>query len=220
MFLDIKKIDYWKILVCIVLLVLFFVFGIYVGRSTIKQKTETVIEYVQGEKVVDTVYFDRPYKIIEPIDTLDVLKGIIADGKFFEMFPEKVRDSIVYVTKEDTTKIMRDWATKREYCGVLFDNDYEGRFEYEIDVQYNKLGCLMYEFIPIEKVVTSNTVKVKKYSPFVGFGVSTDSHITGSVGMFINDSWGMSVNGRYNMDYQTIEYAPKYSVGLMVYKKF
>lgn len=220
MFFESDKDDFSKILLYIISFMLLFTCGFYLGRRTTELETKTVVEYVQGETITDTVYFEKPYMVIEPIDTLDILKGCIADGKFFDLFPEKVRDSIVYVTKEDTTKIMRDWATVRKYGGVLFNNEFDGKFSYEATVQYNELGKLEYEFTPIRQTVTTNTIKVKKYSPFIGFGVYTDANIVGNIGLFVDDSWGISINGRYNVNYSTTNEGVKYSIGLMAYKKF
>lgn len=213
-----KKNIITAIIIFVVSFILGFVYGWIQNKNRYIYKVET--EYVQGESIIDTVYFEKPYKVVEPIDTADIITQCVRDGVFFHLFPEKVRDSIIYVTREDTTKIMADWASKKYYDGTLFDDNERGKFTYDIEVQYNELKNMDYSFTPVQKVVTNNVTKVKRYSPFVGLGVSTNSSLSGALGVFIDDSWGASINGSYMIQYRENEPLTKYNVGLMVYKKF
>lgn len=194
----------------------------WMERYGVRYKVETKVEteYIYADPIIDTVYFDRPYKVVEPIDTADIISQCVRDGVFFHLFPEKVRDSIIYVTMEDTTKIIADWASKKYYEGTLFEDNERGKFTYDIEVQYNTLKKMDYSFTPVQKVVTNNVTKVKKYSPFIGLGVSTNNSLNGALGVFIEDSWGASINGSYAIQNRENEPFTKYNVGLMVYKKF
>jgi hypothetical protein len=175
--------------------------GFYFGRTTVKVKTKIEVEYIKGDTIKDTLYFPKPYKIIQPIDTLSVIQQCIKDGIYQELWPEKTITKYIEITKEDTTKIMNDWASKRFYDEVLFNNDTIGMCRVKGEVQYNRLQLLGYEYEPITKNINETQYKVKLVSPFVGGGLMTNPwdkqrnpmiNLTG--GIFIKEKIGLQVN--------------------------
>ena len=105
-----------------IILVLALVFiGFYFGRSTVPVKTETKTVYIKGDTIRDVIYEPKPYKVNIPIDTISIIKQCIKDGIYQELWPEKTVTEVIEITKEDTTKIMVDWATKRIYDETIFD---------------------------------------------------------------------------------------------------
>ena len=166
------------------------------GRKTIKPGKPDII-YVPG----DTIEVDKPYpvpvEVHKPADTLNIILACIKSGKYYEFFPERVRDSIIYVTKEDTTAVLRDWATERVYEEKMFDIDTVGTAIVRAKTQYNRLTWIGTTFTPVTKVVT-NQASVKKYSPFIGAGITTQPTVTSQVGMFFEDKYGFSALYQYD----------------------
>lgn len=218
--IDFRTINWWKVIVIAGIMTLCGYLGYQYGENKYTRCELKQIIYRHGTTVKDTVYFDKEIEIIHPVDTARIIEQCVYDGKFYELFPEKVKDSIIIVTKSDTTKIMADWASTRTYKSNLFDIDTVGRFDYDIEVQYNELKKFSYSFIPIQKTtITDNTI-TKRYSPFVGAGLSMNNSINVVGGLFFNDSWGFSVNARYNVDNMKYDGLPKYDFGVNVIKKF
>lgn len=175
--------------------------GFYFGRATMNVKPTVEIEYIKGDTIRDTLFFPKPYKVILPIDTLSIIQQCIKDGIYQELWPTKVITNTIEITKEDTTKIMTDWATKRIYNETIFNSDSLGTCNIEAQVQYNRLQLLNYEFQPVTKITTETIYKVKLFSPFVGGGIMTNPwdeqrtpilNITG--GIFIKEKIGLQVN--------------------------
>lgn len=210
---------YWKITLIILGIIGLFLFGIYVGKKTFKPQIIEHTEYITLPAQTDTV---PPIIIKEKIDTGKLIKQCIKDGIYQELFPEK----IVYITdtveldKTDSTKIMQDWITKREYEATLFDVDTLGKCSIKTVVQYNRLGDINYTFSPIQKQSTKTEVVTRKYLPFIGGGITTFPSIGVEAGLFINQSYGFAVDGSYYFNPNKIEGLPKYSVGLKVFKMF
>ena len=187
------------ILSLLIILGLFGV-GFYLGRKTIKTDTKIVTEYIKGDTIRDTLYYPQPIKIIEPIDTLNIIKQCIKDGIYSELWPEKVITEYIEVTKQDTTKIMNDWATKRLYSETLFQNDSIGSCIVDAEVQYNRMKLIGYNYTPITKQVTETIYKTKLFSPFMGGGYlinpweeKRNPIITLNGGVFIKEKYGLQI---------------------------
>jgi hypothetical protein len=187
------------ILSLLIILGLFGV-GFYLGRKTIKTDTKIVTEYIKGDTIRDTLFYPQPIKIIEPIDTLNIIKQCIKDGIYSELWPEKVITEYIEVTKQDTTKIMNDWATKRLYSETLFQNDSIGSCVVNAEVQYNRMKLIGYNYTPITKQVTETIYKTKLFSPFVGGGYlinpweeKRNPIITLNGGVFIKEKYGLQI---------------------------
>lgn len=197
--------------------------GFFVGRMSKKiSKPEKIIEYIPGETVTDTLYKERIVKITEkePVDTVDLIKRCVADGKFYDLFPYKKYDTTIVLDKGDSTAIMMDWATERTYAGILFNSDTLGRCDYTALVQYNELKSLGYEYTPMQKSTTTETFLVKHISPFVGVGISLFPSVKAEFGIYIDDSWGFAIEGRWYPRSNEIQGLPQYDIGLGLYKKF
>ena len=211
--------NWWKIALIIVGIVGLFILGIYIGKKTTKPQIIEHTEYITLPPQTDTI---PPVIIKETVDTANLIKQCIKDGIYQELFPEK----IVYLTdtitfdKTDSTKIMQDWVTKREYEATLFDVDTLGKCDIKTTVQYNRLGTINYTFTPIQKQTTTTEVVTRKYLPFIGGGITTFPSVGVEAGLFINQSYGFAVDGSYYFNPNKIEGLPKYSVGIKVFKMF
>lgn len=216
-----KKINWWKIAAVALVLLAFLTGGFFLGRAfTEPEYIEGPIKYIPSDPIHDTVSIDKPYKVVEPIDTASIIAQCVRDGIYYELFPERVRDSIIYVTKEDTTAILRDYAAEKYYSDVLFDVDTLGKCTVDTKVQYNRLMAMSYEFVPVTKTQTNTVVKTKKFSPFIGAGISTLPSVGVCVGGYISEKWGLQVEGQYNINPAGIENFPKYDLGMKVLRKF
>lgn len=200
-----------KLITYIVAAVVLIAIGFFIGRKTIKTVEPKPI-YEKG----DTVYVNKPYPVpvkeLIPADTADVIRQCIAEGKYFELFPEKVRDSLIYITPEDTSAILRDWATKRFYSETILDCDTVGTAKIDAIVQYNRLKDLSGTFVPVIKTVKE--YQIKKYSPFVKAGISTAPYANAGAGIFFNEKYGVSV------DYNYLWEDKKSAIGMSFYMKF
>lgn len=190
----------WKILFHIFMILGILISGFFIGRSTIKVKEITTIEYIKGDTIRDTLYYPKPYKEILPIDTLSIIKQCIKDGIYQELWPEKVITEYVEITKEDTSKIMKDWAIKRLYNENLFQNDSLGSCSVEAEVQYNRMRLIGYNYVPITKEITETKYLTKTFSPFVGVGYVTNPWddirnpiINLNGGIFIKEKYGIQL---------------------------
>ena len=164
----------WKWMFNILVILVLLTCGFFIGRCTMETKTIVNTEYIQGETKTDTIYQPKPYKVVEPIDTLSVIKQCIKDGIYKELWPEKVVTEYVEVSKADTTAIMKDWATKRYYSETLFSNESEGNCSVNAEIQYNRLKLVGYNFTPITKTVTETKYVTKKFEPFVSLSYLTN----------------------------------------------
>lgn len=133
---------------------------------------------------------------------MNVILSCIKSGKYYELFPERVRDSIIYVTKEDTTNVLLDWATERWYSEKVFDSDTLGTGVVNARVQYNRLTWLGSTFTPVQKVVITPQ-PLKKYAPFFGGGITTMPSFITQGGLFINDKYGFSALYMYDWNVKT-----------------
>jgi hypothetical protein len=144
--------------------------GFFIGRATIN--TKTVVKYVKGETVRDTITIFKP---IRETPTDEYPSEFVKTDTVYV-------DSIQYITsKLDSALIAKDFAIKREYHFNVFDNDL-GKFDAMPIVQYNKLSSFAYEFTPIQKQTT--IYKEKLFTPFVSVGYNTLGYIGAGIGMF------------------------------------
>ena len=196
------EINYWKLSFNILIVIILLTIGFFIGRKTINTEPTIKTEYIKGDIITNTLYEPVPYKVVEPVDTLNIIKQCINDGIYKELWPERVVTEYVEVevTKEDTTKIMNDWATKRLYSETLFNDNINGNCSINAEVQYNRLRVVGYDFTPITKVVTKETKVVKSYSPFVGINYLTNPwgeiknpSIQLNGGLYIKEKYGVQL---------------------------
>jgi hypothetical protein len=179
---------------------LLFGVGFYIGRKTVKiPKPDVEIVYEPGEPIIQEVPKPVPYKVVEPADTLNIIKECIANGVYSELWPKEVIHDVV-PTVVDTNKIIQDWAARRYYSEELFDIDTLGRCVVNAEVQYNRIDSLSYEYTPKIKTIEKVVYKSKKYSPFVGVGASinpwnevSNPMLELSGGMYYNDKYGLQL---------------------------
>ena len=214
-----KNTNYWKIGAIALLIALFFGGGFFLGRKTIKVTEKPHTVYIELPAIHDTIEKIEPVR--EKLDSANFINNCIASGKFTELFPEKVivKDSIIYLNDEDYRKITMDWATERVYEETAFNSDTLGKFDYTAKVQYNQLISFGYNYTPLQKQQEIVQNQIKHFSPFIGAGISTLPSLELDFGAFIDDSWGFSFNGRYNMRYEQMGIS-KFDVGIKVLKKF
>ena len=164
--------------------------GFFIGKG----KKETIeidkTVYVKGDTV--TVMRDSivPVNVYVMPDTFDIISDCVKKGIYAELFPEKVRDSIVYLTKSDTSEIVKDWASIREYEEELFNIDTVGVAKIYATTQYNRITYLNSTFIPYEK---ETFVERKKTAYFVGAGLTTDLSASAEIGALFKNNFGASV---------------------------
>ena len=177
----------FKIVSYIVLILGIFTAGFFIGRKTIDVGEPEII-YMPGDTVTVTVTDLVP--VNEKVDTANIINDCVKNGLFYELFPEKVKDSIIYLTltKEDTAKIFNDWATERIYNVPLFSIDTIGSASLTAKVQYNRLYDVNATFVPVVKQITQPK-KVKKYSPFIGGGITTFPTVSLQGGVFAEDKY-------------------------------
>ena len=187
-----------KILLYVIFGLLLIAAGFFIGRSMIKTKTVKVVKYVLSEPVIINKDSLVPVYVIKPVDTVNVIADAIKSGNFTDMFP--VRDHIVYVTKDDSTAVIIDWATERVYKETLFDIDTVGTEIVDFKVQYNRLQSINGTFTPVVKTITEETTVVKKFSPFIGGGITTAPELVVNAGIFFDDKYGVSALYEYNWE--------------------
>ena len=210
----------WKILFHIIVIIILFIGGLLLGRCTKKVQEKTKIEYIKGDTVREIIIKPVPELVQTPVDTVDIIKQCIKDGIYKDLWPERVVTKYIEVTKEDTTKIMKDWATKRIYDKTLFQIDSIGTFKLKAEVQYNRMQLLDYKYDPVYREITKTEYKVKTFSPFVGLGYLTNPWdeirnpiITVNGGLFIKEKYGVQLQYM-----RTLNSKNDYIGGSLIYK--
>lgn len=216
--MEITSINWWKVGFVALMFLAAVAVGFFLGRSTIEEQGEPIIKYLPGERIYDTTYVEKPIEVIMPVDTADIVAQCVRDGIYSELFPEKIK--YIEVTKKDTTEIMKDWAAVRKYEETIFNNDTLGVCKVSSEVQYNRLKYVGYEFQPVTKTVTVPVYKIKKFTPFVGIGVTTMPSASVEAGYFINQSWGLSVEANYNLYSVKDVDLPNWTFGVKFMKEF
>lgn len=145
--------------IVILILIVIFLAGIILGRSTIETKTKT--EYVKGETIRDTAYIPMPYseKKADKDNLIPIYKKDPEGKETTELDTTQSKDITIH-----------DWNLERKYSDLVFDNE-KGKLLYDITVQNNKLSKFNYTFTPIQKVTT--TTKEKIFQPYVSASYST-----------------------------------------------
>lgn len=195
--------EQWKYIFNVIVIIGVLLFGFFLGRKTIKDPEPKVkIEYVKGDTITDTITVSVPYKVETPIDTANIIKLCVRDGIYAELFPTKTVTEYVYVpSKEDTTAIMKDWATKRFYSETLFNDKKHGNCVINAEVQYNRMKMVDFTYEPITQVITQTEYKTKVFSPFIGAGglinpwdkEKMDPIVMVNAGFFIKEAFGLQL---------------------------
>lgn len=203
-----KDFNWWKIALIAFLALLVFGLGYYIGwKKDPEVITKVEVKYVELPPIHDSIPKPVPYKVVEPADTANIILACIKDGLYTELFPDK-KDTI-YVTKEDTTAVLKDWATERKYKETLFDSDTLGRFAFDATVKYNRLANFEYTFVPIQKQTETTIRTTRKFLPYLGAGLDTSGSVLGQGGMFFHQDAGFALQYRYDTQ------AKKNSVGAL-----
>ncbi len=195
--------SFWIKLGCAILIIAASWFiGFKMGRAYSEKhmKPKIEIRYEKGDTVKVEVTKPVPYEVVKPVDTANFLIGLIASGVYNELFPGKdtVFVEIPTSTSEDTIAVVNDYNLKRIYNEVFFDNDTTGKLHFRGEVQYNRLRYYEYSFVPVYKTITETKYAVRKFSPFVGAGLSTHPSIIAQGGIFFDEKYGVAVQYNYN----------------------
>lgn len=190
--------NWWKIAVIAIAALTLFWGGFYLGRSRDPEViTKEVVKYVELPPIHDSIPYPKPYKVVEPVDSMNIIMEAKMSGLLAELFPNEGKDT-VYVTEKDTTAALRDWATERLYSETLFDSDTLGRFSFDAMVKYNRLASFDYTFIPVQKQTETTIKTTRKFLPYLGAGIATDGALIGQGGMFFHQDAGFAVQYRYD----------------------
>lgn len=191
--------NWWKIAVIIIAALALFWGGFFIGRQREPEViTNTVTEYVELPPVTDTLYLPKPYKVTAPADTANIIKECIENGLYAELFPEREPGDTVYVTKQDTSAVISDWATERLYSETLFDIDTLGTCKVDASVKYNRLQNMSYVFTPIQKQTTITTKTTRSFLPYIGAGITINGNYMAQGGMFFKQDAGFAVQYSYD----------------------
>lgn len=189
--------NWWKIAIIVIAALALFWGGFYLGRSRDPEViTKEVVKYVELPPIHDSIPYPKPYKVVEPVDSMNIIMEAKMSGLLAELFPEK-KDT-VYITKADTAAVLKDWATERRYKEILFDSDTLGRFSFDAMVKYNRLASFDYTFIPVQKQTETTIKTTRKFLPYLGAGIATDGALMGQGGMFFHQDAGFAVQYRYD----------------------
>lgn len=190
--------NWWKIAVIVIAALALFWGGFYIGRQRDPEViTKEVVKYVELPPIHDSIPYPKPYKVVEPVDSMNIIMEAKMSGLLAELFPNEGKDT-VYVTEKDTTAALRDWATERRYKETLFDSDTLGRFSFDAMVKYNRLASFDYTFIPVQKQTETTIKTTRKFLPYLGAGIATDGALMGQGGMFFHQDAGFAVQYRYD----------------------
>lgn len=190
--------NWWKIAVFVIAGLALLGFGFYLGRMRDPEViVKTEIKYVELPPIHDSIPKPVPYKVVEPVDSLNIIMQAKLSGLLAELFPNEGKDT-VYVTKEDTTLVMKDWATERKYKETLFDSDTLGRFTFDASVKYNRLASFDYTFVPVQKQTETTIKTTRKFLPYIGAGFDSGMGILGQGGMFFHQDAGFALQYRYD----------------------
>jgi hypothetical protein len=180
------------VICCAVCLAAGLVGGFVAGRKTIKE----TVKYVREETVAGTI--ERVELIGVDVPEVPVLP-VRVDTVFV--------DRVMY-TREvvDTATIIADYVLRRSYATQLFDNQY-GKLNVSLSAQYNRVGSVSYEFIPVTKTVYRDRV----WRPFVVASFSSLGAVGLGGGMFYKS---MGAGVQYVTDFK------RNGIGISIYKAF
>ena len=189
--------NWWKTAVIAVAAIALFALGFYLGRARDPEViVKTEVKYVELPPIHDSIPKPVPYKVIEPVDSMNIIMQAKLSGLLAELFPEK-KDT-VYVTQADTAAVLKDWATERRYKETLFDSDTLGRFSFDAAVKYNRLASFDYTFVPIQMQTETTVKSVRKFLPYLGVGFDSGMGVLGQGGMFFHQDAGFALQYRYD----------------------
>ena len=189
--------NWWKIAVIVIAALALFWGGFYLGRSRDPEViTKEVIKYVELPPIHDSIPYPKPYKVVEPVDSMNIIMEAKLSGLLAELFPEK-KDT-VYVTQADTAAVLKDWATERRYKETLFDSDTLGRFSFDAAVKYNRLASFDYTFVPVQKQTETTIKTTRMFLPYLGAGMSLNGSIMAQGGMFFHQDAGFALQYQYD----------------------
>ena len=189
--------NWWKIAVFAIAAVALFGLGFYIGRQRDPEViTKEVIKYVELPPIHDSIPYPKPYKVVEPVDSMNIIMEAKMSGLLAELFPEK-KDT-VYITKADTAAVVKDWGTERLYSETLFDSDTLGRFSFDAAVKYNRLASFDYTFVPVQKQTETTIKTTRKFLPYLGAGFDSGMGVLGQGGMFFHQDAGFALQYRYD----------------------
>jgi hypothetical protein len=193
-----KEINWWKVAVIAIVAFALFGLGFYIGRAREPQViVKEKIKYVELPPIHDSIPYPKPYKVVEPVDSLNIIMQAKLSGLLAELFPDGWRDT-VYVTPADTAAALKDWATERHYKETLFDSDTLGRFSFDATVRYNRLAQFDYTFVPMQKQTETTIKTARKFLPYIGAGFDTEKGVLGQAGMFFHQDAGFALQYRYD----------------------
>lgn len=159
-----------KILVVLIV----FAVGFYLGRLTIETKEKIV--YKQGKTVTGQLNY------FEPIE----LEGNLEDvPKIFWKTDTIIKENTIYLKQEiDTVKILADFLIKREYDFNVFDDE-NGTLDIKQTIQFNQLQDFNYTFTPIHKEIIRPKERV--FEPFASVSYSTLNYFGVGGGCFYHN---------------------------------
>ena len=193
--------NWWKIALIALLAVILFGSGFYIGR---KKDPDVIVKrdttYVELPPIHDSIPKPVPYKVVEPIDTANVIMDAIKEGLYSELFPEKTKTDTIYISKTDTAAVLKDWATERFYAETLFDDQKLGKFSYNAVVKYNRMTSFNYTFVPVQMQTETTTQMIRKFLPYLGVGFDSGMGVLGQGGMFFHQDAGFAVQYRYDLN--------------------
>lgn len=186
----------------IICIIMGIVIGIYIGNIYSKNHVKEKIIYEKGDEIRDSIPYPYPVIVESPIDTESIIKQCIKDSIFYELFPEKIKEVTVYIPeKEDTSAIMKDWATKRVYSNTLFDSDTLGTLNLNTTIQYNRIFKYEYSFNPNIKTIIQEDKKPTFMQPLIGIGATTMPSFVLMGGVLFKEKIG--ANFLYQYDFKT-----------------
>ena len=225
-----------NIIIAIVIIIVIFLTGFFIGRKTIKVEPEVKIQYVELDPIHDTIINLVPNETIEPQDTAKIIQDCIKKGIYTDLFPTKIITDSIKFTSEDTLKIVQDWATSRLYTQTLFDNDTLGTCNVNLTVQYNRLDGIGYKYTPKQKQVDITKTIIKTFEPFIGLGLTVGRSVektenqeikikeenigpSAELGFYIKQHHGVAVQYQY-ISYPNISDLSNHEVTLKYLYKF
>ena len=189
--------NWWKIAVIVIAALALFLGGFYIGRKRDPEViTKTEIKYVELPPIHDSIPKPVPYKVIEPVDSMNIIMEAKMSGLLAELFP--VEKDTVFITKADTAAVLKDWATERLYSETLFDSDTLGKFSFDAAVKYNRLASFDYTFVPVQKQTQTTIKTTRMFLPYLGAGMSLNGSIMAQGGMFFHQDAGFAVQYQYD----------------------
>lgn len=158
-----------RVIIFVVSFILVFGLGLWLGYL---MRRPVVIEK-EPEKVVVTEWKEKEVKV--PADTMDIMRILIEKG--------------IVRRYDDTTAVLRDYATERVYDTVMVFKD-GGSLGIQANIQYNRVESLAYSYNPVVQE------RMKALRPFVTMGYLDGVYMGG--GLLIKNRWqvGVVTNGK------------------------